>query len=117
MLDTIADGETGLSMNLKGSNRIIMLNDEKLREKLGKNARERAKDKMKIAQVCPRYHPDIGGVETHVKEISERLVKRGFEVEVICTDPTGRLPKHEMINGVKVTRFRSIAPNDAFFFA
>ncbi|MDI6903464.1 MAG: hypothetical protein QMC77_07000 [Methanocellales archaeon] len=36
MLDTIADGETGLSMNLKGSNRIIMLNDEKLREKLVK---------------------------------------------------------------------------------
>lgn len=72
MLDTIADGETGLSMNLKGSNRIIMLNDEKLREKLGKNARERAKDKMKIVQVClnnlynrpnatdnhePRYRP------------------------------------------------------------
>lgn len=72
---------------------------------------------MKIIQVCPRYYPDIGGVETHVKEISERLVKRGFELEVVCTDPTGKHPKEEVINGVKVRRFRSIAPNDAYFIA
>jgi glycosyltransferase involved in cell wall biosynthesis len=72
---------------------------------------------MKIIQVCPRYYPDIGGVETDVKEISERLVKRGFEVEVICTDPSGKHPKKEFINGVEVRRFRSIAPNDAYFFA
>jgi len=72
---------------------------------------------MKIVQVCPRYYPDIGGVETHVKEISERLVKREFEVEVVCTDPTGKHPKKEIINGVKVRRFRSFAPYDAYFFA
>ncbi len=72
---------------------------------------------MKIAQVCPRYYPDIGGVETHAREISERLVKRGFEVEVICTDPTGELPKNEIINGVTVTRFISVAPGDAYYFA
>ncbi len=72
---------------------------------------------MKIAQVCPRYYPDIGGVETYVREISERLVKLGFEVEIICTDPTGKLPKEEIINGVRVTRFRSIAPGDAYFFS
>lgn len=72
---------------------------------------------MKIIQVCPRYYPDIGGVETHVKEISERLVKRGFEVEVICTDPTGKLKKEDEINGVKVRRYRSFAPNDAYFLA
>jgi len=72
---------------------------------------------LKVAQVCPRYYPEIGGVETHVQEISERLVKNGFEVEVICTDPTLRMPKHEIINGVKVTRFWSIAPADAYYFA
>ncbi len=72
---------------------------------------------MKIVQVCPRYYPDIGGVETHVREVSERLVEMGFDVEVICTDPTGNLPKHEITNGVKVTRFKSIAPGDAYFFA
>jgi len=72
---------------------------------------------MKIIQVCPRYYPDIGGVETHVKEISERLVKRGFEVEVVTTDPCGKLNKDEEINGVEVRRFRSLAPYDAYFFA
>ncbi len=71
---------------------------------------------MKIAQVCPRYYPDIGGVESHVQEISERLVKRGFDVEVICTDPGGQL-RNETINGVKVTRFKSFAPGEAYYFA
>ena len=72
---------------------------------------------MKIVQVCPRYYPDIGGVETHVQEISERLASRGFEVEVLCTDPTGKRRDTEVINGVSVRRFRSFAPNNAFFFA
>jgi len=72
---------------------------------------------LKIAQVCPRYYPDIGGVETHVKAISEWLVKNGLAVEVICTDPSSKLRKKDEVNGIKITRFRSIAPNDAFFFA
>ncbi|AAM30345.1 glucosyltransferase [Methanosarcina mazei Go1] len=72
---------------------------------------------MKIAQICPRYSPDIGGVETHVKEISERLVKAGHDVEVITTDPSGKLEKRDTINGVKVIRFRSFAPGNAYYFA
>ena len=72
---------------------------------------------MKIIQVCPRYYPDIGGVETHVREIAERLVKKGHKVEVVCTDPCGVHPKNDFINGVSVTRFRSFAPDDAFFIA
>jgi glycosyltransferase involved in cell wall biosynthesis len=71
----------------------------------------------KIAQVCPRYHPFIGGVETHVKAISERLVGKGFEIDVLTTDPSGRLWKEEMINGVKVKRFKSWAPNEAYYFS
>lgn len=72
---------------------------------------------MRIAQVCPRYNPDIGGVETHVKEISERLAKRGFDVEVLTTDPTGKLPRDEMINDIEVRRFRSWAPSEAYYFS
>jgi len=72
---------------------------------------------LKIVQICPRYSPDIGGVETHVKEVSERLVNAGHEVEVITTDPTGKLSKRETINGVKVIRFRSFAPGNAYYFA
>jgi len=72
---------------------------------------------MKIAQVCPRYCPYIGGVETHVKEISERLVKKGYEVEVLTTDPKGDLPKQEVINGVIVKRFKCWAPGEAYYFS
>jgi len=31
---------------------------------------------MRILQVCPRYYPDMGGVEEHVRNISERLSKK-----------------------------------------
>ena len=72
---------------------------------------------MRIAQICPRYFPDIGGVETHVKEISERLIKLGHKVDVITTDPTGQWKKEEIINGVKVIRFKAFAPSDAYYFA
>ncbi|NQE45999.1 D-inositol-3-phosphate glycosyltransferase [ANME-1 cluster archaeon GoMg2] len=72
---------------------------------------------MKIIQVSPRYYPDIGGVETHVKEMSERLVRKGFEVEMVTTDPSGKLRNEDVIKGVKVRRFRSVAPNDAYFIA
>ena len=71
---------------------------------------------MKIAQVCPRFYPDIGGVETHVYEISKRLAKN-FEVEVLTTDPAGKYPKVEEIDGFTVRRFKSIAPSEAYYFS
>lgn len=71
---------------------------------------------MKIAQVCPRYYPSIGGVEEHVRNISERLV-RDHDVSVFTTDPSGRLSKVEIIEGVKVNRFKAWAPNEAYYFS
>ena len=71
---------------------------------------------MKIAQVCPRFYPEIGGVETHVYEISRRLAKE-FEVEVLTTDPSGKLPKIEDVEDVAVRRFKSFAPRDAYYFS
>jgi len=71
---------------------------------------------MKIIQVTPRYYPHIGGIEKHVREISERLVKKDIDLEVVTTDPSNRLSREEVINGVRVKRFLSIAPNDSFYF-
>lgn len=62
---------------------------------------------MKIAQVCPRYYPYIGGVETVVKMLSERLVQRRIEVEVLSQDPSGQYQASETINGVIVRRFKT----------
>jgi glycosyltransferase involved in cell wall biosynthesis len=72
---------------------------------------------LKIAQVSPTYYPSIGGVESYVQAVSERLVKRGFEVDVITTDSTGSLPKRETWNGVGIHRFKSWAPGNAYYFS
>ncbi|RLM57156.1 glycosyltransferase family 1 protein [Halobellus sp. Atlit-31R] len=71
---------------------------------------------MKILQVTPRYPPQSGGVETHVKEISERLVERGHQVTVVSADAGAEGERRERRNGVVVRRFRSVAPNGAMHF-
>ena len=70
-----------------------------------------------IAQVCPRYFPHHGGIETVVREVSERLARKGCNVEVLTTDPSDSLPREEVIDGVIVRRFWSCAPNDAYYFS
>ena len=72
---------------------------------------------MRIAQVCPRYYPYIGGVETHVRQVSERLAKKGFEMEVLATVQSKKLPAKEVINGVVVKRFNSWAPREAYYIS
>ena len=71
---------------------------------------------MRIAQISPRFYPHIGGVETHVYEIAKRLAK-DFEIEVLTTDPTGKLSEFEEIEGITVRRFKSFAPQEAYYFS
>ncbi len=59
---------------------------------------------MRIAQVCPFYYPRRGGVETVVKEYSERLVKRGHEVHVYTTDGSWRNPSGPFLFPLKLLR-------------
>lgn len=70
---------------------------------------------MNVVQVIPRYHPRTGGVQTHVRELSERLVERGHEVAVLTTDRDGS--RRERIGGVDVRRYRAVGPGDAYHFA
>ena len=71
---------------------------------------------MKILQVCDRYVPYFGGVQVHVSNISERLA-REYDVTVYTTDPSGKLPKEEVINGVLVRRFKGFSPGEAYQFS
>jgi len=71
---------------------------------------------MRILQVSPRYYPTIGGIEEHVRNISERLA-REHEVTVFACDPSGKLPKEESIDGVFVKRFESFCPSDAYYIS
>ena len=54
-------------------------------------------------------------MSVYVRNISERLAKN-HEVTVFGTAPDG-LPRFEVINGVKVERFRRVAPGRAYFFS
>lgn len=57
---------------------------------------------MRIGVVTSAYHPDVGGVETHVRRLCSALVATGVEVEVLTQDVTGSV---DSIDGVPVRRF------------
>lgn len=44
---------------------------------------------MRVAQLTPFFPPHLGGVEFHVKELSEELARRGHDVRVVTTDVPG----------------------------
>jgi glycosyltransferase involved in cell wall biosynthesis len=70
--------------------------------------------KLKIAIATRRYYPEVGGVETHVKEIAERIAQK-HEVTVF-TLFRGGLRNYETINGVKVRRFNSLKLSSSIEF-
>ena len=72
---------------------------------------------MQVIQVCPAFFPYHGGLETHVEEISKHLTNSGFTVKIYTTDPSGRLPKKQTIEGLEIFRFRAFSPNRVYFFA
>ncbi len=63
-------------------------------------------DVMKIIQVAPYFQPHIGGVESHVLEISLELHRRGHKVEVYTSQYKPELPVLESIDGVMVHRIK-----------
>jgi glycosyltransferase involved in cell wall biosynthesis len=72
---------------------------------------------MNVLQVTSRYPPHAGGVETHVAELSERLVARGHDVTVFAADAGSDVVRRELRNGVHVRRFRGFAPGGVFHVA
>jgi D-inositol-3-phosphate glycosyltransferase len=63
---------------------------------------------VRVHHVVPHFHPDTGGVETHVLRLSEFLVERGHEVVVHTSSRsyTGSvLPARGTIGNVEVQRY------------
>ncbi len=58
---------------------------------------------MRVLFCCEFYAPSVGGVQEVVRQISERLVKRGHQVTVATT----KLPSRtfDELNGVQITEF------------
>lgn len=60
---------------------------------------------IRALMVCPRFLPETGGTETHVYEVSRRLAAlEGFDITVLATDQSRRLPRQEVIEGISVLR-------------
>jgi len=72
---------------------------------------------LRILMVTPRYFPEVGGIETHVYEVSRRLVQRGHSIVVLTTDRTRRLPVEEIAAGVHVKRVPAWPGTGDYYFA
>src|SRR5215471_19247592 len=73
---------------------------------------------LRILMVCPRYLPDVGGTEMHVHEVTRRLSALGsFEITVLATDRSRRLPRQEVVDGVPVLRVPSWPRRRDYFLA
>jgi glycosyltransferase involved in cell wall biosynthesis len=60
---------------------------------------------VRILFVCNRYLPELGGMETHVREITDRLVREeDLEITVLASDNSRMLPRTDVINGTRVLR-------------
>jgi glycosyltransferase involved in cell wall biosynthesis len=71
---------------------------------------------VRILEVCPAYYPSVGGVEEHVRKISESLSKK-YEVTVVTSDFPRGVSKPNCMAGVNIKRFRYFAPGGAYFFS
>lgn len=63
---------------------------------------------MKIAQVAPYFYPHVGGVESHVLTLSERLVNNGHDVTVY-TSNFDNLKEKDTFSGIKIVRAKQSA--------
>jgi glycosyltransferase involved in cell wall biosynthesis len=72
---------------------------------------------LDILQLCVRFHPAPGGVETHVLQISKVLRSMGHNVKVLTSDLYKEVPftkmdgidghDRETIEGIEVQRFKA----------
>jgi len=69
---------------------------------------------MRVLYVSPTYHPRIGGLEYVVKSVAERLAKTVHEVSVLAGEPDIEEPAEEEVNGVRVVRWPTWAPGEAY---
>ena len=73
---------------------------------------------LRVLMVCPRFLPETGGTETHVYEVGHRLAALGgFEITVLTTDRSRRLPSGDSIAGIEVLRVPSWPRRRDYYFA
>lgn len=82
-----------------------MKRNETSGEASGNRGDETLERPLRVLMVCPRYLPEVGGTEMHVYEVARRLSALGsFEITVLATDRSRRLPRQEVVEGISVLR-------------
>lgn len=61
---------------------------------------------MNILMLTRLYHPHVGGVERHVREVSKRLVKEEHKVVIVTEDYTDKLSEKETYLGTSIIRIK-----------
>ena len=73
---------------------------------------------IRVLVVTASFLPELGGIETHVYEVTRRLVTRGdLDVTVLTTDRSGTRPTTENYEGFKVLRCRSYPKRRDYYLA
>lgn len=70
--------------------------------------------------VTPRYYPYIGGIETHVYEVGQRLARMGNRMTILTTAPSSALsslPREEEEQGMRIIRVRAWPRERDYYFA
>ena len=74
--------------------------------------------RIRVLEVSARFLPDLGGVETHVYEVTRRLTGRAdLDLTVLTTDRSATLPVREEVDGFAVLRCRSYPRHLDYYFA
>ncbi|MFQ6107710.1 MAG: glycosyltransferase family 4 protein [Thermoplasmata archaeon] len=63
---------------------------------------------MKVLQVAPYFHPHVGGVESHVLDLSRKLSDFGYQIEIV-TSMYEKLRERERVFGLDVVRLKPLA--------
>jgi glycosyltransferase involved in cell wall biosynthesis len=73
-----------------------------------------------ILMVTARFHPYMGGIETHVYEVGWRLAQRGINITILTTMPHGQaalLPQEEIVKGMRIVRVPAWPPKRDYYLA
>ena len=59
--------------------------------------------KIKLLLITPYFYPESGGLESYTYNISKRMVKKGFDVTILCST-RDKIDENENLDGIKVIR-------------
>lgn len=63
---------------------------------------------MRVLMFCPNFRPAIGGAERQAEKLAFALVRKGCQVSVLTPRIDDLSPDIEVVEGVKIERFKAI---------